>query len=131
MIIYYYRYCLICGGTVVVITGPEDDQLSSKDSSDENCCDEDITVFFFTPPLASFSTDSDTDLVDSSDCTLLAFCSRCELAVSLVTCDQRKWTILKQKILLISIFKKYYFGKFQNHYDRQYFFIFFAYVYST
>lgn len=87
------------------MTGPEDVQLSSKDSSDENCCDEDITVFFFTPPLANFSTDSDTDLVDSSDCTLLAFCSRCELAVSLVTYDQRKYTILKQKVLRISIFK--------------------------
>lgn len=69
------------------MTGPEDVQLSSNDSSDENCCDEDMTVFFFKPPFGNFSTVSDTDLVDSSDCELLAFCSKCEFAVSLVTCN--------------------------------------------
>lgn len=79
---------VICLVTVVVTTGgPVDDQLSSNDSSDENCCDEDMTVFFLIPPLGNFSTVSETDLVDSSVCKLLAFCSRCELAVSLVTCE--------------------------------------------
>lgn len=80
------HHCSICLVVVVVMVGPVDDQLSSNDSSDENCCDEDITVLRLVPPLGSFSTVSDTDLVDSSDCTLLAFCSKCVLAVSLVTC---------------------------------------------
>lgn len=96
-------HCWICLVTVVVVVtaGPVDDQLSSNDSSDENCCDEDITVLFLVPPPGSFSTVSDTDLVDSSDCTLLAFCSRCELAVSLVTCAAEKNEKRPMKLLLL------------------------------